>query len=329
MGRNVREAVKLYSGEGCPSLFVDKLEENLEHMNQTWKEIVHVFEAADVTDLERLPDSVEACAKFAKLFKDLHSYLEMAKVQGFTWGKSVYTFKHDSGEDAEVEMAFCENDYLTLAQRYKELARDVDVRADHDDIPFALDGYLTEIDTGHIDVNYMNANFTKWLKKLKGDETSQEELDCLLDDIHRSFGTLTQEQQRIAETIIHTAQRGDLNVRPSMSFMDYITESQAREKDDQIRGLVDALGVDEGLLRKLLGLHVTERDINEYGRLDNLERTIDQDKARAFFEARAGQKVPSWKVRMWPPELLRRFILKGGFDVRTYDCDDEETGEHE
>ena len=42
-----------------------------------------------------------------------------------------------------------------------------DKRADGgagDDVPFEIDGYLTEIDTGRIDSDYMNSRFEKFLK---------------------------------------------------------------------------------------------------------------------------------------------------------------------
>lgn len=34
------------------------------------------------------------------------------------------------------------------------------------DVPFDINGYLTEIDTGKIDADYMNSRFDKYLKQL-------------------------------------------------------------------------------------------------------------------------------------------------------------------
>lgn len=85
MERNIADAVKLYSGDKPFDLFVDKLEANIEKMNQVYKEIRSVFVYAGVPDYEALPGDKESRGKFAKLFKELTAYLEAAKIQGFQW----------------------------------------------------------------------------------------------------------------------------------------------------------------------------------------------------------------------------------------------------
>ena len=91
----------------------------------------------------------------------------------------------------------------------------------------------------------MNANFEKWLKRLTaGGE--QSELDAMLDDLHGSFATLDQEQQRLAEIVIQAAQGFDLAIEPGKTFMDYINEFAVRGKAGQVTALVEALGIDEG-----------------------------------------------------------------------------------
>lgn len=57
-----------------------------------------------------------------------------------------------------IEMAFDENTYLVLVLRYKELAGGGGVGMG-DDVPYDLVGYITEIDTGLIDADYMNSSF--------------------------------------------------------------------------------------------------------------------------------------------------------------------------
>lgn len=82
----IEAAVKLYSGDKPLDLFVQKLPENVRLMDARFEEIASVFSAGGVEDFMRLPESVEACRKFAKLFVELNDFLESAKVQGFTWG---------------------------------------------------------------------------------------------------------------------------------------------------------------------------------------------------------------------------------------------------
>ena len=310
MRQNVDDAVRLYSGNRPFGLFVDKLESNLEHINMCFEDIRGVFEGYGVQNFERLPDTNAACARFAKLFKQLSDLIEAAKVQGFTWEKSVYEFHHDSGEESEVMMALDHQTYLVLALRYKELF-EREPGDGSDDVPFDIDGYLTEIDTGRIDTDYMNENFAKWLKKI--DEG--EEAKAVLELLHSSFASLTQEQQAAAELVIHAAQRGELEVVPGKTLMDYINDFQKRGKDSQVNALVSAIGVDEAKLRDLMARHVTEDNINEYGRFDALKDTADLGKARDYFAGKEGKPIPPFKVNMKLDKLLRESVIQGGFDI--------------
>ena len=313
MEKNVEEAVRLYSGERPFGLFAQKLEQNLEWANDLYGQIKSLFEAAGVFGFEHLPESEAACAKFAKLFKELTDTLEAAKIQGFSWDELAYEFVHD-GAKSIVELGFDENTYLILALRYKELFGPVGPGGEVD-VPYDIHGYLTEIDTGHIDTAYMNANFEKWLKRLTTGGASSAELEAMLDELHGSFASLDQEQQRYADLVIQAAQGFDLELKPGMTFMDYINEFQAKGKAGQVRSLVNALGIDEHQLRALMAQHVTEANINEYGRLDSLKKTANAELAKQFFSRREGKPVPPFKVSIMLDALLREFILSGGFDI--------------
>ena len=194
--------------------------------------------------------------------------------------------------------------------RYKELF-EREPGEGSDDVPFDIDGYLTEIDTGRIDTDYMNENFAKWLKKIDEGEEAKAALELL----HGSFASLTQEQQAAAELVIHAAQRGELEVVPGKTLMDYINDFQKMGKDSQLNALVSAIGVDEGKLRNLMARHVTEDNINEYGRFDALKETADLGKARDYFAEKEGKPIPPFKVSMRLDKLLREFVVRGGFDV--------------
>jgi len=122
MKKNIEEAVKLYSGDKPIGLFVQKLEENLNAMNQLYREIAEVFSDAGVPDFTKNPDDNAACGRFAKLFREFNDILEAAKIQGFTWDKQKYVFQDKPGAKKRmVETIFDENAYLILALRYKEL----------------------------------------------------------------------------------------------------------------------------------------------------------------------------------------------------------------
>ncbi|MDR3345951.1 MAG: HsdR family type I site-specific deoxyribonuclease [Campylobacteraceae bacterium] len=320
MEKNIEEAVKLYSGDKPIGLFVQKLEENLNAMNELFGEIKKIFEDAGVFDFTKLPTDDAYCAKFASLFRDLNKYLEAAEIQGFRWKEQKYEFPATPGhKKAVVVMAFDENTYLILALRYKELfsgSDAVDGGGRSGGVPFDIDGHLTEIDTGKIDANYMNSRFNKYSKLLHlNPKPSKELVDQALDDLHKTFATLTQEEQKYAGIFLRDIERGDVIVEAGKSLRDYITEYQLKAENDRIHRFAEVFGLDESKLREMMNLKLTEANINEYGRFESLKKTVDKAKAGAFFEKQQGASVPLFKVNTTIDKLLRKFLLEGGFDV--------------
>lgn len=310
MERNINDAVALYSGNKPLGLFVEHLDYNLEKMNQIFTDISRLFTLAGLSDFSRLPSDLDECGRFAKLFSSFNNYLEAAKIQGFTWKQPVYAFKNPQ---KVLEMAFDENIYLILALRYKELFTGGGISVG--DIPFDIDGHLVAIDTGRIDTNYMNSRFEKYLKVLCQDDIDQDLLQVTLDELHKSFASLTQEEQKYANIFIHDVQSGNAEIEDGKPFRDYITEYQSRAKNEQLRQLHNALGVDIPKLVNLLNGGITEANINEFGRFDDLKKTVDRDKAKAFFEASEGTVVPAFRLSIKIEKLLKDFILSGGFDI--------------
>ncbi|MEG1910699.1 MAG: type I restriction endonuclease subunit R, partial [Bacteroidales bacterium] len=198
MARNIESAFKLYSGDKPLALFADKFEKNIRTMNAIYQEIVELFEAANVESFEKLPELDAEKAQFAKLFKLFNDFLEAAKIQGFEWNKKTYSFPQEDGKKKTVRPALDENTYLILALRYKELFSGSDGGVRVGDVPYDITTHLTEINTGAIDVNYMNSRFDKWLKSLHSDEATEDVKKKLLADLHKTFATLTQEEQKYA-----------------------------------------------------------------------------------------------------------------------------------
>jgi type I restriction enzyme R subunit len=316
MAQNIDKAVKLYSGDKPAGLFVQKLEANLNKLNGLFDEIKNVFESAGIFNFEKIPDDKSSCGKFAILFKSLNEYLEAAKMQDFRWEKQKYEFEHEPEKrNTSIEMSFDENTYLILALRYKELFSGGGENGGMEDVPFEIDGHLTTIDTGKIDADYMNSRFDKYLKLINISDTSRELIEQALDNLHKTFATLTQEEQKFANIFLHDIQSGDVAAEERKTLRDYITEYQAKAKDEQIHRMVDLFGINEASLRALLNRKLTEANINEYGLFDDLRDTVAKGKARAYFEGRQGASMPQYKVNILVDDLLRRFLLAGGFDV--------------
>ena len=311
MERNINSAVALYSGNKPLGLFVEHLDYNLDKMNQIFADISRLFTVAGISDFSRLPDDLDECGKFAKLFSSLNDYLEAAKIQGFSWKQQSYSFKNPK---KVVVMTFDENTYLILALRYKELFTQPG-EGGIGDIPFDIDGHLVAIDTGRIDTNYMNSRFEKYLKVLRQDNIDQDLLQATLDELHKSFATLTQEEQKYANIFIHDVQSGNAEIEDGKPFREYITEYQFRAKNEQIRQLANALGVDIPKLENLMNAGITEASINEYGRFDDLKKTVVREKAEEYFVSTEGAKVPAFRLSIKIEKLLKDFILSGGFDI--------------
>jgi len=154
------------------------------------------------------------------------------------------------------------------------------------------------------------------LKLLHTEGTSSEDIKNAEDELHKTFATLSQEEQKFANIFLHDIQSGDVQVVPGKTFKEYVIEYVSRAKNDQIHRLSKyILGVDEEMLRNLMSQHITEDNINEFGRFDALKATADKDLARKYFEIITGQKMPIPKVNLRIDNLLRDFILSGGFDI--------------
>jgi len=313
MEQNINKAVKLYSGDKPIGLFVEHLDSNLNSMNRVFDEISELFNSADIQNFEKLPDDLSERGRFAQLFKELNAYLEAAKIQGFKWSKLSYEFGKGK-QKSEIELKFDENTYLILALRYKELFSGGGCDGS-DDIPFEIDGYLTEIDTVVIDADYMNSRFEKYLKTLKKEDVDSVQIQQTLDELHKSFASLTQEEQKYANIFLHDVQSGNTTFESGKTFREYITEYQFKAKNAEIHQISQLLGIDEYKLRNMMNSGITELNINEYGRFDELKNTVDKNKAKEYFEKLESSTIPPFKINIRVHNLLQKFIISGGFEL--------------
>lgn len=312
MERNINAAVKLYSGDRPLGLFVQHLIDNLKQMNGLFESITDLFAGSGIENFEKLPDDTSACRKFAKDFNEFNSYLEAAKIQGFKWNVLSYV-DEETGE--VIDVTIDENTYLILVLRYKELTGGGGGTGG-DDVPYDLAGYITEIDTGLIDADYMNSKFDKYIKLLSVEGTTKEAIEQAETELHKTFATLSQEEQKYANIFLHDIQRGDVKVSEGKSLRDYINEYLSKARNDQIHRISVAIGVDENMLRNVMGLKLNENNLNEFGRYDELKKTVDKAKAKEYFEKVEGTKIIPPKVNVKVDKLLRDFIINGGYEIQ-------------
>jgi type I restriction enzyme R subunit len=132
-----------------------------------------------------------------------------------------------------------------------------------------------------------------------------------LAELHRSFSSLSQEEQKIAEIFLHDIQRGDVQIDANRTFRDYLADYQAKAKNHEIDTLVALLGVDKAKLVAIMNTHVTQANLNDFGRFDDLKATVDQQRAKAYFEGLEGKELPLSKVNIRTAKLLQEFISQG------------------
>lgn len=314
MEENINKAVKLYSGDKPLGLFADRLENNLVKLNRLYDEIFDLFKSVEIENFEKLPDDLTERAEFAKLFKKFNETLEASKIQGFKWSELEYEFKEPEPKRV-VNLNIDENTYLILVQRYKELPSSGGGSGGNTDIPFEIEGYITEIDTDKIDTDFMNSRFDKYRKIIDSGDTV--EIEKTLNELHKSFATLSQEEQKYANIFIHDIQNGDIQVDSSKTFREYVALYQANAENSQIMKLVELFGLDNEKLKEMINLNVTESNINDYGRFDDLKNSVDKEKAKAYFEEIEGCTLPLPKVNIKVHNLLKDFILKGGYEIKS------------
>src|SRR5574344_1166248 len=119
MKKNIDEALELYVDQPL-SVFTDKLEANLEYINQNFKAIDSLFKAEGIEYYATLPQAEASKKKFAKEFCEMTKRIEASKMQGFVWEKLEYEFPHTSGWTT-VKLELDEQTYKILLQRYREL----------------------------------------------------------------------------------------------------------------------------------------------------------------------------------------------------------------
>lgn len=306
MRSNINKAVKLYSGDKVFGLYADKLEQNLRKMNELFIEIKDLFKTAGVYNFERLPADTIDQVKFASLFNEFNKHYEAAKVQGFRWSKLEYKAEDNS----TIEMQLDETIFLVLVQRYKEIQKE-EREGGLEPVPFDIEGSILTIDTELINSEYMNKSFDKYKKKIKSYEEGEE----ALNELHKTFASLSQEDQKYANIFLNDIKRGDVIIEDDKTLRDYITEYKVNAKNDQIKRFADTFGIDEKLLRNMMSLKLTESNINEYGRLDELKSTLNKELAKVYFEKLEDTKVSMFKVNLKFDKILREFLLSEGFDL--------------
>ena len=307
MEQNINDALEVYVDRPL-GVFVDKLEKNLSNINQRFLTIRDIFHSHNIKNFEKLPDTREDRNMFAKCFSEMTHLLEAAKLQGFVWEKKVYEFQHGDTY-TKVTMEIDEQTYYILLQRYRELFEGGTPGDPKDTWEYAIDTYITETGTGTIDAEYIDSKFQKFIKNLYMEGPGSEITKSALEELCKTFATLSQKDQRTALIILHDIQSGDLHLDKGKTIYDYIAEYQISELHKQIMTLSEATGLNPSQLINIMSCDVNEQNINEFNRFENLKLTLDLQKTREFLNKITGNAVPPFLVMPKADQILRKFIL--------------------
>lgn len=115
-------------------------------------------------------------------------------------------------------MELDEQTYLILLQRYRELFEGGTGGGEGHEFDYPVDTYITETGTGAIDAEYINSKFVRFIKRLYTDGPGSEPTKEALQELHKTFASLPQKDQRTAILILHDIQRGDLRPEAGKPF---------------------------------------------------------------------------------------------------------------
>lgn len=332
MEQNINKAVKLYSGDKPFGLFVNKLDKNKDKLNEIYKEILELFESNAIDNFEKLPDNPIERKKFASLYKKFKKVLDSARIQGLSdkdFKSSIQStvskfdeYKIDESFNFMIaensvpytssnnsnELNFNQGDVNKIFQRANDLI--IEGKNSSDNVSYDIDSYVTEYDIEKIDAEYLNSKFEKYLRDLTQENISQKELDKSLSELNNAFAYLSIEQQKYANIFIHDIASKNVEIESGKAFIEYVTEYQCKAKNDLISKISEELGLDESLLRRMMGLNLNELNINEFGNFDALKKSVNVEKAREYFKKEENYYLPIPIVNVKVDKLLRNLIIK-------------------
>lgn len=311
MQRNIDTAFKTYAGTAELKVFVNKLEQNIALINSKFTEIRILFETEGVVNFAHLPESREARARFAKLFRELNKIYEGSKVQGFEWDKYDYRI-YENGEIVErhFDVLCNKRTFLTLVQRYKELfSGEGNGGGGTEEVPFDIDTHIIEIPTDRIDADYLNRRFHVFVNMVR-DNKNQDDIDAIIMELHKSFASLSQEEQRQAELIIHDIHSGKLEVEEGHDFRSYINEYVEQARNTRTHRFAQNIGINEAMLLEYMSHHRTRANRDEFGAFSRLKESIDIATAKAYIEQLEGHPIPLPFVIMKAEKLLENFLFE-------------------
>lgn len=307
----MERALNIYSGNKPFGVFVDKLDFNIKKINVVFNTIKNIFLESSINDFSKLPEDNSAKAKFSKEFNKLNKLIASARLQGMTWDKNIYEFPNE-----KIKLDITENVYISLLQRYKELKKPRTNDEENDDIPLDIDPAILNISTDLIDANYMQSKFKKFIIALNNG--SAEERQNALDELHRTFSTLSQEEQKQANIILTDIYSGKLTPDGNKTIKEYITEYMLKTKQANDIKFAQLLGIPYSVFKQFLQ-EVNKDNPDEFGRLKALKELINKQILKENLERQYNKRLTIPKLNREIDKIIREYVEHGGFDIDEYE----------
>ena len=311
MELNIKEAFKIYSGDKPYGIFVDKLEDNIKKMNSLFDEISNLFKSNGIHNFEKNPDGLVDRNKFILLFNELCRTIDAAKVQGFRWQKLVYEFEDERGEKTSLELNFNKQIFEILRQRYKELFEIVINPTSSDIPPYDIDISIVSKSPEKINYDYMESNFTKYIKELQLSGPDSDVVVNVLNTLRQSFASLNQEDQKLANIIIHDIQSGNLIISEDTTMIDIINEYRSSKRDKAIHDFCQKWFIDENKFNRFVSEYTSLDEINEYGKLDKFIESVDITKVSEYLSDKYCKNVSPFKATRDLRKAIQSFMASG------------------
>ncbi|WP_461220486.1 DEAD/DEAH box helicase [Mycoplasmoides gallisepticum] len=183
---DIEKAFDIYSNENiAQKIFISDIENNIAQMNEIFSEIKKVFESTNIKNFSSAPQNKSGKRKFVNEFNKLDKLYRIISLQLFNWE----TWKNKD----KKQLDFDQEQYLTLEQRYKEIADEVINDPDEFYVPIELSLVYKGSSSRETTINL------KFLFDNKNTLTKQDAYNMLSKNITR----LSIEDQEIAKVVFN------------------------------------------------------------------------------------------------------------------------------
>lgn len=205
---------------------------------------------------------------------------------------------------ARVEVGLNNEIYAKLIARYNDIVKRQSSSAGKE--IFVIDTHLSDGAMIKIDINYINTHFKKLLEALGGGDA--EAVESIKNDIHSSFGILSEDDQEFARAILADIESGKLKAS-ELSFGELLDSYKNKDRDEHIKAVCENLGVDENSVKRLINERRDENNLNQNNDFENIIDKMDLDKAEAFLKE-CGEDIKSLRdIKPKAKNMIKTLIL--------------------